>query len=79
MSLITSYKERNMREDSTTAHAGMFLWNSSQKLSAVILLIISNVLDKLLHVLVIFSHTFLQKMKTVLHCKNIIINNLTLQ
>lgn len=74
MSLITNYKQKSMWEDSTRAHAGMFLGNSSQKLSAIILLIICNVPDKLFHVLVIFSYTFLQKMKTVLHCKNITIN-----
>lgn len=78
MSLITSYKQKSMQEHSTTAHAGIILWDSSQKLSAVILLIIAKVLDKLFHLLVIFPYTFLQKMKTVLHCKDTIINNWTL-
>lgn len=45
--------------------------------NSVILLIIYKVLNKLFHVLVIFLYTFLQKIKTVLHCKNRITNNLT--
>lgn len=70
LSSLATNKKR-MQKDSTTALAGIFLWNSSQNLSVINLLVICKVLDKLFHIFVIFPYIFLQKMKTVLHCKTL--------